>query len=48
MIAMPGVQDQTEFFVRLGFSRQMGCVVIHYEIENRRIKSLQAKYLVLE
>lgn len=48
MLALPGLQDQTEFFVRLGFSRQMGCVVLEYQIRDRHIKSLQAKYHVLE
>lgn len=48
MIAMPGLQDQTEFFVRLGFSRQMGCAIMRYKIVDRRVKSLEVRYQVLE
>lgn len=48
MIAMPGLQDQTEFFVRLGFGRQMGCCVMRYTIQNRRVYSLAVHYEVLE
>ena len=48
MLALPGLQDQTEFFVRLGFSRQMGCCVMQYTIENRRVRSLAVHYEVLE
>lgn len=32
MIALPGVQDETEFFVRLGFGRQMGFSILDYTL----------------
>ena len=40
MIACPGMQDETEFFKRLGFSRSIGFMVLHYSIESGAFKSL--------
>lgn len=39
-IALPGLQDETEFFKRLGLSRSIGYMVLDYEIEKGRFKSL--------
>ena len=39
-LAMPGLQDETEFFKRLGLPRGMGFVVVHYRIKNGRLVSL--------
>lgn len=39
-LAVPGMQDETEYFKRLGLCRSVGFMVIHYEIEEMRIKSL--------
>lgn len=42
-IAMPGVQDATEFFRRRGFSRQVGFVVMHYEIKRGELKYVMVR-----
>lgn len=34
MLALPGMQDQTEFFVRLGYPRSIGFAIVHYEIRD--------------
>lgn len=40
-VALPGFQDETEFFVRQGtFTRQMGWVILHYKIRHGQIVSL--------
>lgn len=39
-IAAPGLQDETEFFKRLGLPRGMGFVIVHYKIEDTRLISL--------
>lgn len=36
-IAMPGMQDATEFFRRRGFSRQVGFCLLHYKIHKGRL-----------
>ena len=36
-IAMPGVQDATEFFRRRGFSRQVGFCLLYYKIEKGKL-----------
>lgn len=38
-VACPGMQDETEFFKRLGLPRGMGFVIIHYKIADARLKS---------
>ena len=48
MVALPGLQDETEFFVREGYGRQMGCCVMEYEIDKKRIRSLAIRYEVLD
>lgn len=37
MIACPGLQDETEFFKRLGFSRSIGFMVVHYAIKKGKL-----------
>lgn len=39
-IACPGMQDETEFFVRLGLPRSLGYMIVRYKIEKGRIVSL--------
>lgn len=41
LIAMPGLQDETEFFVRLGLKRQLGYVLLYYKIEKGRFSYLR-------
>ncbi len=38
-VAVPGMQDETEYFKRLGLPRSVGFLVIHYEIEDMKLKS---------
>lgn len=38
-LALPGLQDETEFFKRLGLPRGMGFVVVHYRIKDGRLVS---------
>lgn len=40
MIALPGLQDETEFFVRLGLPRGMGFMILNYAIQDGKLKSL--------
>jgi predicted phosphodiesterase len=39
MVALPGLQDETEFFVRLGLPRGMGFCIAHYEIRDGKLVS---------
>ena len=39
-IACAGMQDETEFFKRLGLPRGMGFQIVHYKISNARLVSL--------
>ena len=48
MVALPAFQDETEFFVRLGFSRQMGYCIADYEIDRRRFSRLKIEYIAQE
>lgn len=41
LIAMPGLQDETEFFVRLGLKRQLGYVILYYKIDKGRFVYLR-------
>ena len=47
MIALPGLQDATEFFVRLGFPRQMGFCVMEYELDFNRFKRVKVEHIQL-
>lgn len=40
-IACPGLQDATEYFVRLGLPRSVGFLLIYYKIENGRFEYLR-------
>lgn len=42
-ISMPGLQDETEFFKRLGLPRSLGFVVCHYKIDNGRLVYLSPR-----
>ncbi len=48
MLALPAFQDETEFFVRLGFSRQMGYCVVDYEIDRRHFSRFRVEFIELE
>jgi predicted phosphodiesterase len=43
MIACPGMQDETEFFKRLGFARSIGFMVLEYAIDKGRFTHLAPK-----
>lgn len=43
LLACPGLQDETEFFKRLGFARSIGFMVIDYEIAKGKFKYLAPK-----
>lgn len=47
MIAMPGFQDETEFFVRLGFGRAMGYCILEYEIGKMQFTKLKLELVPL-
>ena len=47
-IAMPGVQDASEYFKRLGLPRGMGFVVLHYRIKEGRFASLSPELFMFE
>lgn len=47
MISMPGMQDETEFFKRKGFQRQMGFCIIEYVIEDTRLTRLKVEMIPL-
>lgn len=40
-LANPGMQDATEFFVRLGYPRDMGFVIVHYKIRDGKFVYFQ-------
>lgn len=39
-LGCPGLQDETEFFVRLGLPRNLGFMIVHYEIKDGKLVSL--------
>lgn len=39
-IALPGLQDETEYFKRLGLPRGVGFVIAHYRIQDAKLLSL--------
>lgn len=47
-LALPGVQDATEFFKRLGLPRGMGYVVLHYRIKDGKFLSLSPELFMFE
>lgn len=40
MLALPGMQDETEYFKRLGFARSIGFTILEYGIEKGRLVHL--------
>lgn len=46
-IDCPGLQDETEFFKRLGFPRSVGYQVVEYEIRNGRLVSLRPQLFMI-
>lgn len=47
-LAMPGFQDATEYFKRLGLPRGMGYVVLHYRIREGKFVSLSPELFMFE
>jgi predicted phosphodiesterase len=47
-LALPGFQDATEYFKRLGLPRGMGFVVLHYRIKEGRFVSLSPELFMYE
>ena len=47
-LALPGLQDETEFFKRLGFSRSLGFTICDYEIAKGRLKMCAPKVYMFE
>ena len=45
MLSLSGMQDETEFFVRQGYSRQIGYCVAEYAIERRKFARLKIEYI---
>lgn len=45
MLSMPAFQDETEFFVRQGYSRQMGYCIMEYTLGDRLFERLKVEYI---
>jgi predicted phosphodiesterase len=45
MVALPGLQDETEFFVRQGYSRQIGYCIADYTIDRRKFSRFKVEYV---
>lgn len=43
MIALPGVQDETEFFVRMGYGRQIGFCIADYKFKEGWVASFKVE-----
>jgi predicted phosphodiesterase len=48
MLAMPGLQDETEFFIRQGYRRDLGYIILDYEVGKNRFDRLRVEYVELE
>lgn len=48
LLALPGLQDATEYFKRLGLPRGMGFVVLHYRIKEGKFVSLSPELFMFE
>ena len=48
MVALPSFQDETEYFVRLGYSRQLGYCIADYEIERRNFSRFKVEFVRLD
>ena len=48
LLALPGLQDATEYFKRLGLPRGMGFVVLHYRIKEGKFISLSPELFMFE
>lgn len=42
-VGLPGLQDETEFFVRMGYGRQMGFCVADYSIKDSKLDSFRVE-----
>ena len=45
MLALSGFQDETEFFVRQGYSRQIGYCIADYTIDRRKFSRFKVEYV---
>lgn len=48
MLALPGIQDETEFFKRLGLERSIGFCTAEYEIKKGKLKSFSPRVFMYE
>lgn len=46
-VALPGLQDVTEFFVRLGLPRMLGWTIVSYKISKGRLEYFQPKLFAI-
>lgn len=47
LIALPGLQDETEFFKRLGLPRGMGWMILRYKIRNGKLVYVQPQLFMI-
>lgn len=47
MIALPAFQDETEFFIRLGFGRQMGYCILDYQLGWMKFERFKVEHISL-
>jgi predicted phosphodiesterase len=48
MVALPGLQDATEFFIRLGLPRSLGWTIISYKIVKGKLESFSPELFMRE
>lgn len=47
MVALPAFQDETEFFIRLGFGRQMGFCILEYQLGWMKFEQFKIEHISL-
>ncbi len=47
MVALPAFQDETEFFIRLGFGRQMGFCILDYQLGWMKFERFKIEHVSL-
>lgn len=47
MVALPAFQDETEFFIRLGFGRQMGFCILEYQLGWMKFEQFKIEHVSL-
>lgn len=48
MLALPGLQDETEFFKRLGLERSLGFCIVEYEIKKGKLRSFAPRVFMYD